>query len=147
LELASYGKYYIPYNDFSALVSPKMYSEFFLAGIIAECQFLERSIYHLDGPGALRHLDCLLGIRELDAVQWVPGAGREGFAKWVNVYQKIQAAGKSIIVYCDVDELPLLMQTLKPGGLALSIKGMLNSGMAANILSNLQTWSKGFLPR
>ncbi|MEI7847042.1 MAG: hypothetical protein WCK35_14685 [Chloroflexota bacterium] len=147
LELASYGKYYIPSNDFSALVSQKMYSEFFLAGIIAECQFLERSIYHLDGPGALRHLDCLLGIRELDAVQWVPGAGREGFEKWVSVYQKIQAAGKSIIVYCDVSELPLVMQTLKPGGLALSINGMLNSDMAANILSSLKTWCRGFMPR
>ncbi len=147
LELASLGKYYIPSNDFSAMVSQKMYTEFFLAGIIAECQFLDRSIYHLDGPGALRHLDSLLTIPELDAVQWVPGAGREGFAKWVSVYQKIQAAGKSIIVYCDMDELPLVMQTLRPQGLALSLNGMLNSEMAANVLSSLETWTREFPSR
>ena len=63
----------------------------FLPGIIEECRFFERSIYHLDGPGALRHLDSLLGIRKLDAIQWVCGAGNEGYEKWVGVYQKIQA--------------------------------------------------------
>lgn len=79
LDLASDSKYYIPSNDFAALISPKMYREFFLPGIMEECCFLDRSIYHLDGPGALRHLDAILDIPELNAVQWVPGAGREDF--------------------------------------------------------------------
>lgn len=142
LELASYGRYYIPSIDFSAMISPKMYEEFFLPGIIAECQFLDRSIYHLDGPGALRHLDSILQIKKLDAVQWVPGAGREIFSKWITVYQKIQAAGKSIIVYCNLDELPLVMQTLQPGGLAISINGMPDSETAVNVLASLEKWTR-----
>jgi hypothetical protein len=109
LELASNSKYYIPSNDFSGMISTKMYKEFFLQGIIDECCFLDRSIYHLDGPGALRHLDTILEISELDAIQWVPGAGHEGFSRWIAVYQKIQAAGKRIFVYCDVTDLELLM--------------------------------------
>jgi hypothetical protein len=35
---------------------------------------VERTIYHLDGPGALRHLDRLLAIPELDCAQWIQGA-------------------------------------------------------------------------
>ncbi len=142
LELASYSKYYIPSNDFSAMVSPKMYRQFFLPGIIEECRFLERSIYHLDGPGALRHLDTILAIPELDAVQWVPGAGREGYSKWVDVYQKIQAAGKSLIVYCEISDLELVMQTLQPRGLALAINGVSDLETGAAILSGFETWTR-----
>ncbi len=141
LDLASESKYYIPSNDFSAMVSVSMYREFFLPGIIEECRFLDRSIYHLDGPGALRHLDTILSIPELHAVQWVPGAGNEGFARWVQVYQRIQRAGKSIIVYCTVDELELVKQTLKPQGLAVSITGVASREMGAQILKDFEKWS------
>jgi hypothetical protein len=108
------GKYYIPSNDFSIMISPQMFDEVFLPGIRRECQFLDRSIYHLDGPGALRHLDSLLAIPELNAVQWVPGAGKEVFARWVPVYQKIQAAGKGIQVNCRLEEIPQVMETCSP---------------------------------
>jgi len=81
--LVSDGRYYIPSNDFSIMVSKAMYDDVFLPGIRRECQFLDHSIYHLDGPGALRHLDSLLAIPELDALQWVFGAGNEGFSRWV----------------------------------------------------------------
>ena len=141
LDLASFGKYYIPSNDFSALISTKMYCEFFLPGIMAECRFLDRSIYHLDGPGALRHLDTILDIPELDAVQWVPGAGREIFSKWVQVYQKIQAAGKGILVYCEISDLELVMQTLSPRGLALAISGVPDAESGVNLLSRLESWT------
>lgn len=144
LSLASYSKYYIPSNDFSAMVSNKMYREFFLDGIAAECRFLDRSIYHLDGPNALRHLDSILSIPELRAVQWVRGAGSEGFPKWVPVYQNIQAAGKSIIVYCDVADLELLMETLSPRGLAIEISDVATVEMGEKILSRLETWTKNY---
>lgn len=142
LELASYSKYYIPSNDFAGMISTKMFKEFFLQGIIEECKFFDRSIYHLDGPGALRHLDVILQIHELHAVQWVPGAGREGFSRWVSVYQKIQSAGKSMIVYCDVSDLDLVMQTLSPHGLALSISGVTSREMGENVLSTMKAWTK-----
>ncbi len=31
---------------------------------------MKYSPFHLDGPGALKHLDALLELDELDAVQW-----------------------------------------------------------------------------
>jgi hypothetical protein len=118
-----------------------LFDEIFLPGIARECRFLDRSIYHLDGPGALRHLDTILDIPELDAVQWVPGAGREIFSKWVPVYQKIQAAGKGILVYCEVSDLELVMQTLKPKALALAISNVPDRETGENILSALEKWT------
>ncbi len=42
------GRFYIPSNDFSCMISSKMFNEVFLPGIIEECKFYDRSIYHLD---------------------------------------------------------------------------------------------------
>jgi len=141
LELAAYGRYYIPSNDFSGMISSRMFADFFLEGIIAECRFLDTSIYHLDGPGALRHLDLLLAIPELNALQWVPGAGNEVFARWVPVYQRAQRTGKAIIVYCAVQDLPLVQQTLQPQGLALGISGVTSRQMGEAILADLEKWT------
>lgn len=135
------GRFYIPSNDFSCMISTKMFEEVFLPGIIQECKFYERSIYHLDGPGALRHLDVLLDIEELDAVQWVPGAGNEGFEKWISVYQKIQEAGKGIQLDCTIEDIPLVFETLKPEGVWFSyIAGIDSRETADEVLKRIAQW-------
>jgi hypothetical protein len=141
--LLSDGKYYIPSNDFSAMVSPRMYQEFFLPGIRRECQFLDASIYHLDGPGALRHLDLILAIPELNAVQWVFGAGNEGYHRWVDVYRRIQAAHKGAQVICDYDEIPQVLETLRPEGLYLSVDGVPDREAGLDLLKRLDKWCAG----
>ncbi len=73
--IVSTKKWYVPSNDFSCMISKEMYDDVFLAGITEECRHMEASIYHLDGPNALRHLDSLLDIPELNAIQWVYGDG------------------------------------------------------------------------
>lgn len=136
------GRYYIPSNDFSCMISTEMFEEFFLDGIIEECSFYEKSIYHLDGPDALRHLDTLLDIKELDAIQWVPGAGNEGFHKWIDIYKRIQKAKKSMQIHdITVDELDLLFENLRPEGVWISnIVGVKDRGSAENVLKRITRW-------
>jgi len=136
------GTYYIPSSDFSCMISTEMFEEFFLDGIIEECRFLDRTIYHLDGPGALRHLDAILSIKELDAVQWVPGAGNEGLEKWIPVYQKIQSAGKAIVVYdVNLSNLDLLFENLRPEGLWIDgIGGVKTKEDADYALKRIANW-------
>jgi hypothetical protein len=134
------SKYYVPSNDFSIMISPAMFQDVFLPGISRECQFLDRSIYHLDGPGALRHLDAILSIPELDALQFVPGAGNEGYARWVQVYQRAQAAGKAIQVLCRLEELDLIVDTLDPHGVLLSVSGVPSREAAEHLLRELERW-------
>jgi hypothetical protein len=137
------GKFYIPSNDFSCMISNEMFQEFFLPGLIEECRFYDRSIYHLDGPGALRHLDTLLEIKELDAIQWVCGAGNEGFRRWVKVYQKIQSKGKSMqLIDIHVDELPLVFETLRPEGVWSSgISGIDSQDTADRVIQRITKWA------
>ena len=136
------GRYYVPSNDFSVMISKGMYDDVFLQGIREECRFLERSIYHLDGPGALRHLDSLLSIPELDAVQWVCGAGNEGYRKWIEVYRRIQNAGKSLQVNgVRLEELPLVFETLRPEGVWLSgIAGVRDRETAEEVIRRVEKW-------
>lgn len=135
------GSFYIPSNDFSCMISNEMFEDIFLPGITEECRFYERSIYHLDGPGALRHLDSILGIKELDAVQWVPGAGHEGYARWAPVYQRIQNAGKALQLSITLDELPMVFETLRPEGVWFSkIKGIYDRYTADEVIKSITAW-------
>ncbi len=117
------GKTYPVQNDLTVAISPSMYEEFFLKEIVNEINYLDYSIYHLDGPGALQHLNLILEIPRLNAVQWVSGAAeaKEGVAKWIPIYRKIQARKKAIIVYCRLDEIDLVMENLSPKGLMISV--------------------------
>lgn len=113
------GRYYIPSNDFSIMISNEMFREFFVPEIVAEIEWLDRSIYHLDGPGALRHLDALLEIKKLDAIQFVYGDGAKPASRWLHVYQKIQDAGKNIHGWIEPNELDTFMDALNPEGVML----------------------------
>lgn len=137
------GRYYIPQNDFSCMISPRMFEEFFLEGIRRECQFLDRSIYHLDGPAALRHLDALLSIEELHAIQWVYGAGNEGYSRWLPVYRRIQQAGKGMMVILDFDEVPQAIETLDPHGVFLSVSDVPSVEAGQALLRELERWCVG----
>ena len=143
LPLVCDEKYYIPSNDFSIMISTAMFEDVFLPGLIRDCQFLDRSIYHLDGPGALRHLDSILAIPELDGLQYVPGAGNEGYHKWVGVYRKAQAAGKAIEVFCTVQEIDAVMETLDPHGVYLSVSGVPSREVGEAMLKRLESWGSG----
>ncbi len=140
INLACDGKYYIPSNDFSAMVSTAMFEEFFLPGIRRECQFLDHSIYHLDGPGAIRHLDLLLEIPELDAVQFVPTVGDAAVAKWAPLYRRIQAAGKGVHFTCDISEIDDVIALLRPEGLYLLVTKATSLEAAEAALKKLERW-------
>jgi hypothetical protein len=116
-------KWYVTGSDFSCMVSGADFEEFVVPGLTDELGFLDASIYHLDGPGALRHLDSLLELPDLNGIQWVYGAGQPGALHWLPVYKKIQAAGKAIQVYCHADEVGTLCSELKPEGMQLFVHG------------------------
>lgn len=141
LPLAYYGRFYIPSNDFSCMISKETFDDIFLPGIIEECRFLDRSIYHLDGPGALHHLDSLLAIDELDVIQWVCGSGNEGFARWLPVYKKIQDGGKAAQVFMDVSDMDLMFENLKPEGIWIGgISGVDDVETAEYVLKRIGKW-------
>ena len=84
--------------DFCALMSPFQFREFIQPSLEKQCALLDYSMYHLDGPDAVKHLDALMEIKKLNALQWTPGAGNPdgGYEGWYPIYDKVKAAGKSL---------------------------------------------------
>ena len=91
--LLSRGKFHVPSNDFSCMISREMFNEFQLPAQRAELENLDHSIYHLDGPGAVQHLEALCSLERLDMIQWQPGAGNYD-EDWSDLYQRIDDLGK-----------------------------------------------------
>jgi len=96
--------------DFSAMISPAMFNDFVLPYLDQQCRWLDYSMYHLDGTTALQHLDSLLSIEALDAIEWTPQPNfeRGGHKRWYDLYKQIKRAGKSIQV------LGVMLKDLKP---------------------------------
>lgn len=133
-------KWAVPSNDFSCMISRRMFDDIFLPGIAEECRRVEASVYHLDGPGALQHLDSLLSIPELSAIQWVYGEGHGPASNWLPVYKKCQAAGKGLQIGLGLDELDLFMAELHPEGLWLSLSGVRDREQAQAVLRRVEGW-------
>lgn len=117
------GPAYVPSSDFWCMVSPQMAQELILPAILREMEPLERSIFHLDGPQALRHLDLLLDLPQLHAVQWVYGAGRGPATRWIDVYRRIRQAGKSLqLIAQDAKDALTVLDAIGPAGVLVSVE-------------------------
>lgn len=84
--------------DFSALMSPDQFREFIQKHLREQAKQLDNVLYHLDGPDAIRHMDALMEIEEIDALQWTSGDhGPDGtLEEWYEIYDKARRAGKSL---------------------------------------------------
>ncbi len=101
--------------DALAYLGPRQFNEFALPYIKRDLDLTDRGTYHLDGPGALKFVDDLLGIESLDLIQWVHGAGEpDGVSlKWHPLVKKVLQAGKRIMLFTDIDRVPQFMRRLK----------------------------------
>jgi hypothetical protein len=117
------GPAYVPSCDFWCMVSGDLARDMVLPSIIAEMAPLERSIFHLDGPQALRHLDLLLELPQLNAVQWVYGAGAGPATKWMDVYRRIQNSGKGFqLIAATPEDALTVIETIGPRGAWITIE-------------------------
>ena len=120
------GRYFPLQCDFSAMLSPDMFKEFVLDDLVELTEFLDHSIYHLDGPGEIPHLDHLLSIPRLDAIQWTAGAGKPDVTseEWFDMYQRIQAAGKGLVLFSEEPaQVENLLRHISTRGLYLNVSG------------------------
>ena len=126
------GRWYPLQCDFSAMISPDHFERFVMPTLVRATNFLDNSVYHLDGVGEIPHLDMLLSIDRLDAIQWVPGDGKPGCGDegWFPLYEKIQSRGKGLVLGVNTAKDMLnLLKHLSPKGLYIS--GALNSAEEA----------------
>ena len=86
--------------DFSAMMSPEDFRKYIQPSLRSQSENVYHVLYHLDGPAAIKHMDALMEIEGIDALQWTSGdAGPDGtLPDWDVIYDKAIAAGKSIWV-------------------------------------------------
>ena len=111
-------------SDISTMISVDDYRRFVQPFIREQCQKIDYTLYHLDGVGAMHHLDALLEIEELNAIQWTPGVGEPqgGSPKWYDLYKKILAGGKSIMAcWVTLDELKPLLDNIGGEGVHIEM--------------------------
>jgi hypothetical protein len=120
--IPSFGKMHIPSCDLGTLISPNQFEEFVLPVLKNEVKPMTHNVFHLDGVGVAKHLDMILALPEINAIQWVQGVGDDlPIMQWVPLIKKIQAAGKSVVIDLHLSELESFMKEIKPNGIFLCI--------------------------
>jgi len=103
-------------EDFSYMISKEMFDEFSLPHIIEMVEAMDYGFYHLDGKGSIIHLDSLLQIEKLRAIQWQPGAGNEKLSQWYDLIRKILNSGKSVQLFGKPEEIDDLIKNVGTRG-------------------------------
>ncbi len=125
--------------DFSVMISPRMYEEFVMPELQATVDWLDYSIYHLDGMEQIKFLDMLLSIKRLNAIQWTPVVGQPPTSYFIKELKRIQDAGKGLVLLPNVDELPFLTEHLKPNGIRLVLSAD-SAEHAEAIIKSVSGW-------
>lgn len=99
--------------DMSVMISARMFEKFVLPSLDKVSTAIGQSIYHLDGPGEIQHLDMLLSLSHVHAIQWVPlphanytdqKKDRKFYfqdfadAQSLDIYRRTLAAGKKVVL-------------------------------------------------
>ena len=126
-EVWSDGKVAKVQCDASAMFSPDMFAEFVVPTLTAQCAWLDHSMYHLDGTQCICHLDHLLAIEPLDAIEWTPQAGKPCGSDpvWFDLYRRIRKGGKALqIINGKLAQVEPLFDAIGSRGVYLDVVDM-----------------------
>lgn len=138
--IPSFGKMHIPSCDFAFMISTKQFRRYQLDLNRREMEHMTHNVYHIDGKGVARHLDAILELPNLHAIQWVQGMGEElAIMQWVPLIKRIQAAGKSVVVDLTHDELEDFIDAVEPKGILLTMASE-NEEEEHAILKRVAAW-------
>jgi hypothetical protein len=110
--------------DISIMISEDDFRTFCKPFLQEQCNRIDYTLYHLDGVDAIRHLDTILEIDNLNAIQWTPGYGQPqgGDKQWFDLYRKILSSGKSVMAnWVTIDELEPLLDNVGNQGLHINV--------------------------
>ena len=116
------GRINVTQCDFSCMIGPGMFGEFVVPYLRKELQRLDGGEYHLDGPDAIRHVEALCALDELDLIQWVPGAGEPSTRDWSSLYARIDELGKGQLRHGNSDEAISMWRELRNPKLYVILK-------------------------
>jgi len=118
--IPSFGRMHIPSCDFSTLISPGFFQRFGLPILKKEVKTMTQNVFHVDGQGVAKHLDTILGVPEIHAVQWVQGVGDDyPIMQWVPFIKDLQDRNIPVVVDLCKEDLKEFISVMQPKGLFL----------------------------
>lgn len=137
------GKFYALANDFAYMISPDSFRKIFVPSLEKQMDFLDYSVYHVDGEGCFNHLDTILELNKLQAVQILPGAGKPSPLHYLPLLKKVQAAKKNLWIGLEKNEVEEALSLLSARGLFIHVYPELDSKEEAEtLLKNAEKWSR-----
>ena len=121
LNVMAEGKMEAVQCDFATMLSPDMFREFVLPDLLRVTEYMDYSLYHLDGVEQLRFIDALRQCPKLNGIQWNPQPGAGSPLEWLDAFEGIRRRGFSLLVGCSVGEAVEICRRLGPDGLFLSL--------------------------
>ena len=88
----------------------------------------------MDGLEQLRHLDMILGIKDINMIQWVQVSSQPDITQNLEYVHKIQNAGKGLVVEASKNQLNTIVNNISPKGLDLVISDAANKKEADEIV-------------
>lgn len=120
MNLPSYETFNVLACDFAVNISRDFFDEFCMPIQRKEAELYLHNVFHVDGPGVAKNIDSILTLPNLAAVQWVQGYGtHQPILQWIPLIDKIRAAGKSVVVDLQLDELDEFIKRVDPAGILL----------------------------
>ena len=128
---------YMLQSDISYMMSPAMFERFVMPDLSACCEAMDYPFYHLDGAGAIPHLDMLLSLRRLRGVQWIPGAPAVPASHWLPLLKRIRDAGKLCqVVEASAEDVRTIVRELGGRGFFFQLPPM-SPGDAEDLIGAL----------
>ncbi len=119
------GRVCLAQCDTVAMISADMFEEFVIPPLEKQCAAQDNTIYHVDGPMALKSVDALLKVEGIDAIEYTPGPNVPGGGDphWFDLYRRIKEAGKSVqVVEVEPAELAPLLEAIGTEGTFVQVK-------------------------
>jgi len=116
------GKSYTMQSDFSCMLSEAMFDRHIVPILERQAAHLDHAIYHVDGPGAIRHIPSVAAIGDIRALNWIPGAGQGPMRQWAGLIREMQGFGKSVQIGARPDDVEPILEVASPRGLLMSVR-------------------------
>jgi hypothetical protein len=139
--IPSFGRMHIPSCDFSSLISPRFFHRFGIPILEREVKTMTHNVFHVDGRGVAKHIDTILSVPEVHAIQWVQGMGVDyPIMQWIPFLKELQSRSVPVVVDMAQEDLEAFMKEMSPQGLFLWIATD-NEDEEIAILRHIERWS------
>lgn len=138
--IPSFERMHIPSCDFSALISQNFFERFGLPVLEKEVKSMTHNVFHVDGKGVANHLDTILSVSEVHAIQWVQGVGDDyPIMQWVPFIKELQARDVPVVVDLSKEDLDDFIAVMNPKGLFLWVATE-NEDEEIELLKRVEAW-------